>query len=139
MKSFDHEVLLTGLKDIDDQHKILIQKINGFFEKTSTFHEKSDIVEIINFLESYVVEHFAFEESLHDQYDIPRKEEHEAYHIQILKVLRELVDDLKQNGYSPMIEIRIYNSLLRDIINQIEVYDKPLATAIIIKRNEENL
>ena len=75
--------LAVGIKDIDAQHKTLIQMICDLHEAMRTGKGKSQVEPILKGLEDYAVEHFGFEESLMEKYKYPgylnHRKEHDAF------------------------------------------------------------
>ena len=68
--------LETGMTQIDEQHRTLVEKIQALADRT-----KADRVsETLIFLQGYVIEHFGTEEKLHEESDFPEAEEHMEAH-----------------------------------------------------------
>ena len=55
--------LSTGVAEIDNQHKELFRRINDLFDACNQGKGKSEVAGVMEFLESYVVEHFGKEEN----------------------------------------------------------------------------
>ncbi len=75
--------LTTGLSDIDDQHKELIQNFNNLLEAIDQGKDREETGKVLDFLTSYAESHFEHEERLMDEYDCPvagaNKKAHEYF------------------------------------------------------------
>ena len=79
--------LSVGIKEIDEQHKNLIENVNKAY-LISRKDDKDKISEILKDLIEYVRIHFSTEEKYFEKWDYKYKEEHEKEHEKLtLKVL----------------------------------------------------
>lgn len=81
----------VGREDIDEQHKKLI----GIIEEIAIIISKKDggltnLLEVLEALDNYVVEHFGYEEGLMKQYAYPGIKEHTRQHNELRSKLAEL-------------------------------------------------
>ena len=82
--------LEIGIKDIDDEHKAIVEEFSKLYEKMrlGSGHEMYD--EIIAFLENYVDTHLVHEELFQQSIDYPDYETHKAKHDEFKLMLEEL-------------------------------------------------
>lgn len=88
--------LQTGVEHFDDQHKILIDKINVLVDGIEA---KNVGVNIKNFedLASFVVQHFQEEEEFMAQIGYPGLSTHKVIHADLLKKVAEFKVDIENN------------------------------------------
>lgn len=77
------DALGVGIGEIDDQHKVLIGKINELAAARESGRGRDALSGILKDLESYAAEHFALEERYFDRFQYGgatrHKEEHRAF------------------------------------------------------------
>ena len=102
-------VLLTGVDDIDAQHRELFQRIGQLLEASRNHRSREEVVRLLEFLGGYVVDHFAAEEVTMEAARYPRVDGHRAEHRQFMKELEILRHELKSEGPSNLFVIRVGN------------------------------
>jgi hemerythrin len=91
------DVFSCGIPHIDAQHMGLFEHI----ERLGTMHgDVSRIPMTIDFLDDYTAEHFADEESLHQQTRYPRALEHSRQHKVFTDKIKKLRSDYEDSGHS---------------------------------------
>ena len=65
------KALSVGISEIDDQHKELFGRINKMLNIIVESSEIDETGKVIDFLDEYVVSHFATEEGLMKRFDYP--------------------------------------------------------------------
>lgn len=108
MLEFD-PVLLTGVDDIDGQHRELFARINALLEASRSRRSREEVVRLLEFLGGYVVDHFAVEDRLMLESGYPQLESHRAEHRQFMRELEVLRHELKSEGPSGLFVIRVGN------------------------------
>lgn len=84
------EYLAVGVREIDNQHKELFNKFNLFLRACDEGKGPEEVSTMLDFLDSYVVEHFAAEERLQSVAAFPGYDEHRAHHRYFIGELAEL-------------------------------------------------
>ena len=74
------ETYSTGIKEIDQQHKKLIDLINALHDAMAKGQAKDVLGKILGELITYCASHFAMEEKLFDQYGYPDAADHKDKH-----------------------------------------------------------
>jgi len=82
---------------IDEQHKKLLDEINILLESIMNGSSSEKIDEVVNFLEQYVNEHFAYEEQYMLEHNYPELEEHKKGHHDFSVQYNIFKDDLKKH------------------------------------------
>ncbi len=112
-------VLLTGVDEIDAQHRELFARIGQLLEASRNRRSREEVVRLLEFLGQYVIDHFAAEERIMAESGYPRVEGHRAEHVQFVKELEILRQELKSEGPTNLFVIRVGNRVtewLRDHI-----------------------
>ena len=92
-----NDAFRCDIPHIDAQHKGLFDHI----DLLGTMHgDLSRIPATVEFLEQYTAEHFADEESLHQQTRYPRALEHRRQHQSFLEHIKKLRADYEASGHS---------------------------------------
>jgi hemerythrin len=74
---------VSGFDDIDAQHHRMIDLINEFDDAMRAGLGRDVLAAIFHDLTHYAVHHFAFEEQLMDEYQLPSAPAHKAEHQQL--------------------------------------------------------
>lgn len=69
----------TGFKDIDDQHKILVERINSFYKAWGTGNFIDSKITLRDLID-YTIEHFAYEEKMLEEANYFMTEPHKKVH-----------------------------------------------------------
>ncbi len=102
-------LLLTGIDEIDAQHRELFARIAALLEASRSRRSSEEVIRLLEFLGGYVVEHFAAEERAMEKTAYPNIEGHRAEHRQFMRELEILRHELKSEGPSPLFAIRVGN------------------------------
>ncbi len=122
------EAMKTGNARIDEQHQALMTHLDHLLKKASYGDSRLDLETDLRFFENYVIEHFTDEELLHQTTLAPNLEAHIQAHRGLILLMEALVHDLKVNGVSFSLELRVYNGLVKALIEQVHRFDVPLAS-----------
>ncbi len=123
---WDKEIL-TGIKEIDDQHKELFQKINKLIENLEVDGSDENFFNAIDFLKRYAFEHFESEEKYFAEIDYPNKEEHEQEHEEFVQKINDIEEKGKIFGSAIHLSIELNAYLLNWWYIHIKQHDKKLA------------
>ena len=72
--------MTTGVPDVDDQHRELINKFNELVEAEASGADREKIGSILDFLQYYAEWHFSTEEQIMDKYHCHILEENKKAH-----------------------------------------------------------
>ena len=121
-----NDSLKTGIPEIDQQHKQLIEQMNLLSNAIEQNKEEAEIRKIINFLSSYVQQHFGFEEVCMQRYICPVAEQNQAAHSHFINTFKEIREDLKLKGATLILADKINENLLDWFGNHIRKIDTQL-------------
>ena len=120
-------LLLTGVAEIDAQHRELFARIGRLLEASRNRQSREEVVRLLEFLGQYVLEHFALEEEMMKARAYPRLEGHRAEHRQFVKDFEILRHELKSEGPTSLFVIRVENRVTEWLRAHIYRTDKLLA------------
>jgi hemerythrin len=96
------EVLETGVQELDDDHRTLIDQCNALGTLMAGGGAWTDVVEASRRLAQRCADHFRSEEALLDRTEFPRRERHKLQHREMERRFNDLVDYLAGvDGSSP--------------------------------------
>ncbi|MDG4474618.1 bacteriohemerythrin [Thiovibrio frasassiensis] len=95
----------VGIKQIDDQHKQLIDMINELNDAMLTGKGKDALMPVLNKLASYCVTHFAVEEKLFDTHAYPETADHKEKHSKMLAKVKALIGEVQSGKSTVSIEV----------------------------------
>jgi len=80
----------VNIKQIDEQHKVLINLINDLHDKMKVGKAKESLGNILDELVNYTVYHFKHEENLFSSYGYPESDNHKQVHQTLIRQVKEL-------------------------------------------------
>lgn len=123
MKFEWNDSLSTGIEDVDNQHKGLIDRVNELLQASISGKTGDEIDKTVNFLADYVVEHFQTEEKYMKKYDYPKYEEHKKIHDDFVQSFKELVKDKDSVSF----QVKLQTQVGQWLLNHINKTDKEMA------------
>ncbi len=120
----------TGLNDIDNQHKQLVEKLNQLLEAMSQGKGRSEIGQILDFLGKYASDHFSKEEEYMTKYKCPAASENKKAHALFIQTFSSLQAKLKEEGPTPVIVLETKTKLVDWLVNHIKDIDVKLANSV---------
>ncbi len=109
-----------GIKEIDDQHKHIVELVNSFSKMDKTNFSRDDILDFFDEIISYTHVHFSAEEKIFNEAGYPEAEEHIKEHQILLQKINDLFlsfseDDMAQTvaEVSDLLKTWIEDHLMR--------------------------
>lgn len=87
-----------GIPRIDHQHKQLFRQVESLLHGD----KPERVLELFEFLEEYVVGHFAYEESMHAKAGYPKADIHRKSHADFIKTFSALRKEYERSGHTLM-------------------------------------
>jgi hemerythrin len=112
----------VGVKQIDDQHKELVDLINRLFDAMSLGKGREVLESVFDQLRKYTHVHFQTEERLMVIYGYPNYEEHKKEHEELINQINELKDKFKAGDRK--ITIEVVDFLKEWLLNHIKKEDQ---------------
>lgn len=129
MSIFDwSENLLTGLQELDAQHKKIFKFLNSIYEYNKLNPGNEDVTQKIQSLLDFIYQHFEYEENLMIQYNLNDFEDHKREHALFKEKVSELFEKFESSSYALAYE---FCKFVKDFyLSHITYYDKSLAKKI---------
>lgn len=124
--------LETGNTIIDNEHRELLGAVNKLLDACSAGNGRTQMAEIVEFLNDYVDSHFLHEEQLQNQNGYPNYTAHKAFHENYRKTLREFTEGMNANDIS-ISDLAKLNGHIATLVTHIRVEDKNLGTFLASK------
>ena len=115
--------LSVGVDLIDEQHKMLIERINTLSKAVAKYMGHTKIIETLLFMTEYTDFHFSTEEKYMKELAYPAMDSHLKQHEEFKSMLRTLEDDFKEEGATKVVSRSISTFLGNWLINHIKVVD----------------
>lgn len=126
--------LTVGVQMIDEQHKELIRRMNAFFDAMKSGDKQQKVLEILDFLEQYVVSHFSDEEKLQLSSGYPLYREHKKLHTDFIADVKQIRTDIETRGFTAATASLVGSTLVSWLTLHIKKTDKGLGAHIQSKK-----
>jgi hemerythrin len=128
MKKFEMtEGLMTGIEDIDDDHRQILELGNRIASPDFLNSDKATIHGVLSFLESYVIYHFAAEEYTMFAHGFPGFEIHCRWHEQFQQVISDYAKQGRKESISKELLLRLSFSIEDWLFEHIRIMDRSFA------------
>ena len=118
--------LSVGVNLIDEQHKMLIQRLNDLARAIEMTQGEGGIVQTLDFLIEYTDFHFSAEEKYMAEHDYPGLDYQKKQHEEFKTSLKNLVDDYEYEGVTRALTTSVNVFLLNWLVNHIKGVDHKL-------------
>lgn len=118
--------LAVGIQEIDKQHQELFKHINDLLEASQKGLGKTQVQDVVKFLEGYVVFHFGTEERYMDQYKYPGVGDHKKEHIWFVDQWQGLKQQLDAEGPTVLGVLSTKRLLVDWLLNHVQKTDRAL-------------
>ena len=111
--------LSVGVELIDEQHKMLIQKLYSLSEAIEKGAGELETVKALDFMTNYTDFHFSAEEELMEKHSYPELENQKEKHAEFKGYLKQLVEDFQEEGptkaFVNSVNVYLINWLIKHI------------------------
>lgn len=126
-----------GVERIDTQHKELFQRVDAFMHtlrSTASWEDKVQKVnETLDFMKSYVVEHFADEEAYMRRISYPDFLIHQKLHADMVDYVLRVSLEYEKSGFDELLVQQFAGKLLAWLIHHVAAADQQVAAYAIEK------
>jgi hemerythrin len=122
--------LLTGVTEIDNQHKEIFTRVNKFLDACKGQAGKSEVEDTIKFLGDYCIKHFNNEEIIQKQYGYPDMTNHIAAHTEFKNKFTELKARFDKEGPTIGFKLVFNTAVIEWLIQHIKGNDRKVADFI---------
>ena len=119
--------LLTGVTEIDDQHRELFERFGSLLTACKDGKGNEEVLRLFTFLDEYVISHFAAEERIMRSCDYRDYLEHRQQHQQFVRKLAELKRQFRDEGAGLSLVISTNQMMIEWLTRHIEKMDKEFA------------
>ncbi|MHB0935512.1 MAG: bacteriohemerythrin [Armatimonadota bacterium] len=116
--------LAVGIREIDDQHKELIARVNALGKAMQEGRGQQEIGGILAFLQEYVVTHFGSEEQYMTRHNYPGLAAHQLQHHMFVSSFTGLKRQYEQQGASSSLLLHLFNRVCEWLVNHIKNTDQ---------------
>lgn len=121
----------VGVDLIDRQHRELFRRVTEFVEtlRSDVPWEKREqkVTETLDFMQEYVVSHFAAEEAYQREIDYPGYEAHRQIHADMVRYVTEVAEEYRRDGYDERLIQQFAGKLLAWLIHHVAAEDRKIA------------
>lgn len=125
--------LSVGVEQIDNQHKELISRLNAFYDAVNGGNKNEKVLDVLKFLESYVISHFRDEEALQVRYNYPGYPGHKKLHEEFKMTVKKMRKDIEE-GFTVATHSMVGITLTSWLLLHIKKEDKALGEYIRSKK-----
>lgn len=122
-----NNALETGVASIDAQHKELFRQVEELLNAGMNQRSREKIKETMDFLETYIVKHFADEEALQKSSKYPKAITHKALHDNYVLNFTALKRKYEAEGETLNIVMMVNKSVVDWLVGHINGHDKEFA------------
>lgn len=126
-KLYWSDELLTGVPEIDNQHKEVFEQISQFLLACQKGQGRATLEHTLSYFENYVRFHFEAEERVQQTSGYPQFRAHQRLHAELLEKLADIKVDLARAGVTLSLSMRVMQFWADWFVNHIAKDDKALA------------
>lgn len=115
--------LSVGIDLIDEQHKLLIKRLNDLSQALKSGKGPAKIATTLNFMIDYTNFHFTAEENHMAANDYPGLENHKKLHEDFKNTLANMEEDLEEDGATQLLADSIDTLLVKWLFEHIRKVD----------------
>ncbi|MBN2589854.1 MAG: hemerythrin family protein [Sedimentisphaerales bacterium] len=122
--------LSTCIKSIDDEHKMLIERLNAVIEAIENNQGEGTIAKTLDFMLDYTNFHFSNEEQFISDNSYPGLEVQQKQHAEFKNSINQIILDFQEDGADKDIALQIHDFLFVWLKKHIREVDHQLAQYI---------
>ena len=119
--------LSVGVDLIDEQHKMLIQRIKNLSDAVNSSRGAIEIGKTLGFMIDYTEFHFSTEEKHMAKLGYPGYDTHRQQHEKFKSTLNEMVMEFEEDGATAQLSEWVNNYLINWLVNHIKSIDTKLS------------
>ncbi|MEZ4638403.1 MAG: bacteriohemerythrin [Caldilineaceae bacterium] len=128
------ETMATGDEKVDEQHRMLFDMTNGLLQALSEGKGRQHIAEVLDRLEAYTKEHFAWEEHCMEEHHCPVAEVNKTAHARFVQMVAETRQRFEKEGPSTELVLAIKENLGDWLVKHIRRIDTNLRGCVQSKK-----
>jgi hemerythrin len=119
--------LSVGVDLIDEQHKMLIQRMKDLAEAVRSSRGAEQIVKTLGFMIDYTEFHFSTEEKHMTELGYPLFKSHKQQHEEFKSTLNDMVMEFEEDGATAQLGEWVNNYLINWLVKHIKSVDTKLS------------
>ena len=127
---WEPSTMATAIPTVDQQHRQLIDWLNDLLTAMSQGQGRTEVVAVLDKLDSYANTHFAFEEQCMVKYRCPVAETNMAAHAYFMKTLGDLRAEFEAGGVNSHLVLKVERELAQWLASHIKGIDAKLAPCV---------
>jgi hemerythrin len=125
-----NESFVLGIDEIDQQHKMIVERFRELSDAVQDAREEEVLAEMTKFLTEYAQFHFVTEERYMKQYAYPDIAEQLAEHAQFSRDAVELQSKLSGGADSHKLAVEMTGKMLRWVVQHVRNHDRKMVLYI---------
>jgi len=121
------EDLVTGIEDIDEQHRTLLDLGNRVINPSAYKTDGAIFEDALTFLSDYVIYHFAAEEYVMIESNFPNYEHHRQLHERFKQEVTDFVNRAQTEKISKDLKLKVSFAIENWLLEHIRITDGSLA------------
>jgi hemerythrin-like metal-binding protein len=121
-----NESLSLGVNEIDEQHMMLVYRLNDLSEALDEEEDTDSLYKTFNFLIDYADYHFTAEEKFMLEHNYPRYDYHKEKHGEYVNAVKNLAQSLLNDGVTSELKSQVNVFLVNWLIDHIQGIDQEL-------------
>jgi hemerythrin-like metal-binding protein len=127
---WDAQSMSTGVPQVDQEHQVLIQRINQLHDACLRGTGRKELLEMLHFLGEYAQNHFAHEETIMDKHRCPAGQQNKDAHTRFLADYGQLLEMVERDGATTSATLKLKEMLGDWLKNHICKIDCQLKTSV---------
>jgi hemerythrin len=119
--------LLTGVSDIDDQHRELFRRFNDLLSACNQGRGRDEVLRVLTFLDDYIRRHFRDEETMQQRSNFPDYPAHRAQHEDFMAKTEALGSQFRSEGATLGLLVKTNTTLMEWLVSHIRKMDRAFA------------
>jgi hemerythrin len=126
--------LAVGVPGIDSQHKEIFRRVDALLDASAKGAGRERLAELLPFLGTYVVQHFADEEKAMREAGYPEYPRHKQLHAAFLAEFTTLKKRYETEGASTSVTIAVQKKVVEWLLQHIKKEDKAVGAFLKSKK-----
>lgn len=119
--------LLTGVEDIDNQHRELFRRFNDLLAACNQGRGREEVLRVLTFLDDYIRRHFRDEETMQQRSNFPDYLAHRSQHEEFMTKTEALSAQFRSEGATLGLLVQTNTMLMEWLIGHIRKMDRAFA------------
>lgn len=124
-----NQELSINIAEVDAQHSTLVDMVNNLYDSMTAGSDEAVLLNTVNRMANYTVEHFSTEERHMEKYNDPGMPAHKEEHRDFVEKVLQVEEDLKSGRV--VLSMDILNFLSSWLVTHINGTDKKMGAFLV--------